>query len=387
MKNGLLPLSDEVVAAALPAAREYSLRDTKLPGLALRVLPTGGKSWVMRVQVDGRMRRVTLGDARFMSMQGARSKAHALLAGDRPKPPPARRKVMIFSAFATLYRERRASSWKPSTLATYDRYLKSTLLPFFAAMPVDAIATADVARWYHDYGATRPGGANRALAILRDMLNRAKAWELLSEMVVNPCREIIRHRSAPRGRLLNQEDLQRLGVVLDRYALIRRDQVDIIRLILLTGCRSGEVYRLRWREVRRDRLNLADSKTGPRTVLLGEAARNLLQQRRRERRRESPFVFPSPYDPTKPRVSMPHVWRRIRAEAGLANDIRLHDLRHTYASHAVMRGETLMMAGRLLGHRNTVTTERYAHLADRFLLDAAERVATEILKLSDSCLS
>ena len=387
MKNGLLPLSDEVAAAALPAAREYNLRDTKLPGLALRVLPTGGKSWVMRVQVNGRMRRVTLGDARFMLVQAARSKAHALLAGDRPKPPPARRKVMIFAAFATLYRERRASFWKPSTLATYDCYLKSTLLPFFAAMPIDAIATADVARWYHDYGATRPGGVNRALAILRDMLNRAKAWGLISETMVNPCREIIRHRSPPRGRLLNQEDLQRLGAVLDRYELIRRDQVDIIRLILLTGCRSGEVYRLRWREVRRDRLNLADSKTGPRTVLLGEAARNLLQRRRQERKRESPFVFPSPYDLTKPRTSMPHVWHRIRAEAGLADDIRLHDLRHTYASHAVMRGETLMMAGRLLGHRNTVTTERYAHLADRFLLDAAERVATEILKLSDPCLS
>ncbi|MEM8948916.1 MAG: tyrosine-type recombinase/integrase [Pseudomonadota bacterium] len=387
MKNGLLPLSDDIVAAALSAAREYNLRDTKLPGLALRVLPSGAKRWVMRIRVDGRAKRVTLGDAWRMPVEDARSKAHALLAGDRPDPLPAKSKVMTFEAFAALYRERRAPSWKPSTLYTYDCYLRNTLMPFFEAMPIDGIVTADVARWYHDYGGKWPGGANRALAILRDMFNRAKTWRLIANGTLNPCREIIRHRSAPRGRLLNQEQLQRLGAVLDRYALIRRDQVDIIRLILLTGCRSGEIYRLRWKEVSRDRLNLEDSKTGPRTVLLGETAFSLLRRRRRERKERSPFVFPSPYDPSKPRTSIPQVWRRIRAEAGLADDIRLHDLRHTYASHAVMCGETLMMAGRLLGHRNTVTTERYAHLADRFLLDAAERVAAEILKLSDPRLS
>ena len=100
MKNGLLPLSGEIVAAALPAAWEYNLRDTKLPGLALRVLPTGGKSWVMRIQVDGGARRVTLGDARYMPIQDARNKAHALLAGDRPNPVTAKSKGMTFKAFA-----------------------------------------------------------------------------------------------------------------------------------------------------------------------------------------------------------------------------------------------------------------------------------------------
>lgn len=272
MKNGLLlPLGDDIVAAALPAAQEYNLRDTKLPGFALRVLPTGGKSWVMRVRVYGRARRVTLGDAWRMPVQDARSKAHALLAGDRPDPVPIR--AMTFKAFAALYRERRAPSWKPSTLYTYDCYLRNTLMPFFAAMPINGIVTSDVARWYHDYGATWSGGANRALAILRDMFNRATTWGLIADGTLNPCREIIRHRRAPRGRLLNQEHLQRLGAVLDRYALIRRDQVDIIRLILLTGCRSGEIYRLCWTEVSKDRLNLEDSNTGPRTVLLGDAAR------------------------------------------------------------------------------------------------------------------
>lgn len=381
MKNCRLRLTDDLVTTAMPAMREYNLRDTKLPGLALRVLPTGGKRWVMRVQVQGRVKRVTLGDAKWISVHNARTKAHALLGGDLPNSARAKPKGMTFEAFAKLYETRRAPSWKPSTLKTHQDYLRCTLIPFFASMPIDGITTADVARWYHDYGATRPGGANRALATLRDMFTRARTWALIPEGVPNPCRDITRHRSAPRGRLLNQEQLQSLGAVLDRYALIRSDQVDIIRLILLTGCRSGEIHKLRWTEVRRDRLDLEDSKTGPRTVLLGEAARTLLQRRRQKRR--SPFVFPSPYIPGKPRTVITSTWRRIRAEAGLGDDIRLHDLRHTYASHAVMRGETLMMAGRLLGHRNTVTTERYAHLADHFLLDAAERVAGEILRLAD----
>jgi len=80
-------------------------------------------------------------------------------------------------------------------------------------------------------------------------------------------------------------------------------------------------------------------------------------------------------------IELPYVWRRIRAEAGLADDVRLHDLRHSYASHAVMRGESLMITGKLLGHRHTATTERYAHLTDHFLLEAAERVANRILSL------
>jgi len=97
--------------------------------------------------------------------------------------------------------------------------------------------------------------------------------------------------------------------------------------------------------------------------------------RRRRRQRRSIYVFPRPGDPSKHRGSIGAFWRRLRRDAGLPADIRLHDLRHTFASRAVMQGETLMMTGKLLGHRHTATTQRYAHLEGRFLLDAAERIA------------
>lgn len=384
MTKRRLVLSDAIAAATLPEAREYSINDIKLPGLALRVLSSGGKRWVMRLQIDGNPRRVTLGNTDFVPIKEARRMAHALLGGSSPDPVRFRSSGLTFKAFAQVYRERRARHWKPSTLETHDSYLRSTLIPFFGAMPLESIVTTDVVRWFHDYGADCPGGANRALDVLRGMFNWAKAWRMVPENSVNPGQGITRYRRPPRGRLLNQEDLQCLGEVLERYALIRQDQVDIIRLILLTGCRRGEILGLRWKEVRSDRLDLADSKTGPRTVLLGGVALRLLERRRQNRKGRARFVFPSPRDPSKPRGHVLQVWQRIRAEAGLADDIRLHDLRHTYASHALMHGETLMMAGRLLGHRNAATTERYAHLADRFLLDAAERVAGEILKFAGS---
>ena len=139
MRNCLIRLTDDLVPASHPASREYSLRDTKISGLSLRVLPSGIKSWVMRFQDGGRARRVTLGDARHMPIEDARSRAHALLAGNCPKPAMTKPKGMTFKAFAVLYRKRRTARWKPSTRRTNECYLESTLLPFFRR---------DVHRWH-----------------------------------------------------------------------------------------------------------------------------------------------------------------------------------------------------------------------------------------------
>ena len=147
-----------------------------------------------------------------------------------------------------------------------------------------------------------------------------------------------------------------------------------MRLILLTGCRSGEVRRLRWRDVKHDRLVLTESKTGPRDVLLGKAARQLLD--RLSKTRSGEWVFPG----VKPGQHLTegvlyYFWNKARDEAGIVADARLHDLRHSHASHAIMNGESLRMAGRLLGHRRAATTNRYAHLDDVTLSEAAERIA------------
>ncbi|MDH3662175.1 MAG: site-specific integrase [Alphaproteobacteria bacterium] len=179
---------------------------------------------------------------------------------------------------------------------------------------------------------------------------------------------------------MSDAEFQRLATALDRHALIRPDQVDAVRLLLLTGCRHGEVLGLQWQDVHPGYLDLRDSKTGPRKVLLGEPATAILAKRRQGRQDNSSFVFPRADDPNRPGPSLKSFWLIMRREAELPPTLRLHDLRHSYASLAVMNGETLYMTGKLLGHRHAGSTQRYAHLSDDYLLEAAERVAAAILE-------
>ena len=155
----------------------------------------------------------------------------------------------------------------------------------------------------------------------------------------------------------------------------RQPQADIIRLLLLTGCRKSEILTLRWSEVDGDMLRLADAKTGPRAVWLSEAAQAVIA---RQPRTGSDFVFPSPRDPARPQSRNLGLWHRARQEAGI-EDMRLHDLRHTVASQAVARGVPLTTVARMLGHARPAMTLRYAHVGDREVEDAAERVGRIIL--------
>ena len=341
--------------------------------------PGGSRSWALRFRRDGKPSRVTLGKVGTLTADQARAAALALLArekgGGRSIPPPASGPTL--RRFTTEYVERRSPAWKPSTYKATMSYLRQSILPALGTLRVDAVTRADVARWFHEYGRRTPGGANRAHDILRDMFSRAIAWGHRPEAAGNPCAGITRYRRPPRGRLLGEDDLSRLGAVLRRFAYDWSVEVAAVRLILLTGCRSGEVRRLRWRDVRRDRLVLAESKTGPRHVLLGKAARELLD--RLSKTRSGEWVFPGP-DGDKPlnRNRLLYFWNKVRDEADIVADARLHDLRHSHASHAIMNGESLHMTGRLLGHRSAATTNRYAHLDDVALSEAAERVAMAV---------
>ncbi len=383
MNNKRIMLTDRVAKLARVAGKEYLAQDLALKGFGLRVRSTGAKSWVLRLSIDGKAQRRTLGNAMTVSAEDARAKAHALLAERQTEVSAAeiiRPTAPTFEAFTRIYLDRKVSLLKPSGRRSVKVYLRCTLLPAFRDKPLDRIRCPDVARWFHDYGERRPGGANRALAILSNMFNCARDWGVLAEDAVNPCKGIRTNRSAPVGRILSSEELQRLGAALERQVLVRPDQVDAVRLLLLTGCRHSEILGLRWKEVRPGRLDLEDSKTGPRRVLLGEPAVALLTRRRQRQQVRSAFVFPSPVDPSRSRASIKSFWSMIRRQADLPPTLRLHDLRHSYASYAVMRGETLIMIGKLLGHRHVGTTQRYAHLSGDFLLTAAERVAAAILE-------
>lgn len=251
--------------------------------------------------------------------------------------------------------------------------MDTQLLPIFGRLPLDEITAGDVHAWFDRYSERAPGGANRTLDILRQILDHAVAC---GHMRANPARGVVRNASPLRTRFLSRTEVGRLRAALDahRGRGSGRQQADIIRLLLLTGCRKGELVGLRWSEVGEGTLRLRDGKTGPRVVCLNDQARRILL---RQPRNGSPFVFPSPFDPSRPRSPELSLWRKVRREAGI-EDTRLHDLRHTFASHAVMGGAPLPVVARLLGHSHSRMTLRYAHAGDRETEAAAERVGVAL---------
>ena len=253
-------------------------------------------------------------------------------------------------------------------------YLKARILPAFGSMPLDRIGPEDVAAWFDAASKDRPGAANRALEILRAMMFRAEEWGQ-RERGTNPCIGI-RHNPKRRiARFLDADELARLGRALDAREAEWPEEVHAIRLLALTGCRRGEVLNLRWRDIGDDTLNLEDSKTGPRAVPLGEAARAHVKALP-GRQDPDAYLFPRHAGKRTP-VTLIDRWRAICADAQIGR-LRLHDLRHTAASQAVMSGEGLSQVGKLLGHRRHRTTAGYAHLADAHLVEAAEKVGSLI---------
>ncbi len=369
-----MKLTDAAIARLRPREREYTVWDSRVPGLGVRIRPTGGQSWVCLLDMGRRSKRVSLGPVSARSVADARREALGRQAEPQPDKTagPANPMPPFRDFVAGPWKEAHFDRYKPSGQRTASKYLKRQLLPAFGAKPLDRIAPAHVRRWFDRYSRTAPGGANRALNILGQIMNFAAAC---GHIEVNPTRGIRRNRRPALTRFLSREEIARLHAVLDaQNRKDSRQQADIVRLLLLTGCRKGEIMGLRWSEVRDDMLALADSKTGPRTVPLSSRARAILD---RQPRGEGPFVFPSPLDPARPRGPDLRFWYRIRRKAGIG-DVRLHDLRHTMASHAVMNGVPVPVVSRLLGHSNVKMTMRYAHLGDRDIEAAAERVGETI---------
>ncbi len=367
-------LTDAAVARLRPREREYTVWDSRAPGLGVRVRPTGGKSWVLLRQSAGGSRRVSLGPVETASVAEARRECLARQAGPEPdrEAAPTRAAPLMRDFVANEWKQAHFDRYKPSTKRGVRSVLEGRILPAFGSKPLDRITPAQAAQWFHAFSRTAPGNANSALKLLRQIMNFAMACGYID---ANPTRGIKGNRRQPLTRFLSREEIGRLHRALDGLPRESdRQQADIVRLLLLTGCRKGEIVRLRWSEVQGDALMLAEAKTGPRKVPLNSHARRIIE---RQPRQGSAFVFPSPRDPARPLGDNLGLWSRVRREAGI-EDVRLHDLRHTHASHAVMKGVPVPVVSRLLGHANVRMTLRYAHLGDRDIEAAAERVGKAI---------
>ena len=371
-------LTDAGIARLKPRGTEYIVRDTRVAGLGVRVRPSGHRSFVWHGTVNGKVVRTTIGSAALMTMEEARSACRALLDGSHPLCTgglAGRAAVPLFRDFVT-------EDWLPARRGRYspdwgervERMVERRLLPAFGALRLDRIGRPHVERWFDAMSRNTPGTGNKTLAVLRQIMSAAKA---VGHVNNDPVAGVRPNPGRKMTRFLSTEEIARLHRTLDRLVEerpSRQPQADIIRLLLLTGCRKSEILTLRWPEVDGDMLRLAEAKTGPRTVWLSEAAQAIIA---RQPRTDSAFVFPSPRNPARPQYRSLGLWRQARREAGI-EDVRLHDLRHTVASQAVARGVPLPTVARMLGHAQPTMTLRYAHVGDREVEAAAERVGAII---------
>ncbi len=362
-------LTDARVRALNPRKTTREVRDGRLKGFGVRVSPSGTKRFFIHCQRYGERIWKIVGDADGMSVAEARAAAAEMLAAiRRGEEAPHAPEETLFEAVAETAFRRHERVWKPGTLAVNRCYLRNQLLPHFAGRPVAEIDSQEVRHWFARLRAT-PVAADRSMPVLSVIMREAERMGLRPEGS-NPCRGIKRYRRKGRERFLSDDELRRLSARLAAHADKRPMEVAVVRLLLLTGCRKSEIRTLQWSDYRDGNLFLRDSKTGPRTVWLSEPARAVLDGIERKGR----WMFPAPKgDRPRSAAWLDYFWFMLRAEAGL-KDVHIHDLRHTTASLALRRGETVLAIGRLLGHRRPETTLKYIHLADAMVHEAAETV-------------
>ena len=232
-------LTNANVAKLTPAAREYTVWDTRHAGLGVRVRPSGHRSFVYCRKGEGGPRRITLGPAALTDVYEARTKCLAIETGERFDPAP-RPPVITFEDFVSGPGRACIDRCKPSTQKAVSWTLRARLLPAFGPMPLDRVTHASVTRWFDEYSRTAPGGANHALSVLLRILNHAV---LCGHLDTNPARGIKPNPRPKLTRFLSREEVHRLHRALNRHA--DAPQADIIRLLLLTGCRRGEILTLR----------------------------------------------------------------------------------------------------------------------------------------------
>lgn len=374
-------LTKRIVDQLEPEPRDRIVFDDELKGFGLRVAPTGRKTFLVQYRAGGRTRRVKIGQMGSVTPEQARRHARAVLGavagGDNPAEAIAldRKAPRVRDLAARYLRDHVELRLKPRTQREYRHCLDAYILPAIGSFLVADVSRTDIVE-LHAALKDRPFQANRVLEVARAMFNHAEIWGLRPEGA-NPCRRVRRNPERKRERHLLPEELRRLGSVLDaRLAdgLETPFVVAAFKLLILTGCRLNEIQTLQWAFIRDGSIYLPESKTGERRVPLPPAARAVLAHL--PRNPDNPFVIAGDV-PGRHATDLQRPWRRIRAEAGLA-DVRIHDLRHTYASNAVKAGLSLPMVGKLLGHTQMQTTMRYAHWEDAPVNAAAANVSDAI---------
>jgi integrase len=396
-------LTKRVVDAARTSSVAAFIWDDEVKGFGLRVAPGGTKSYVLSYRAGrGRnapQRRLTIGKhgspwTPDMARREAVRLRGAIFAGIDPVAVrKAEARTMTLAALCELYLAEGVRHKKPTTLKSDRGRINNHIVPLLGKLRIDRITRADVERMVRDVTARRTaapmpqhghrgklaqggsGTAAQALAVLGAVMSFALARGLRDD---NPVRGVKKPSTRRFERFLSEAEIARLGAALDAEAKTTRDPYPAaaIRLLLLTGCRRSEILGLRWEwiDFERAMILLPDSKTGRKPVYLNAPALDVLTSLPRQL--GNPYVVCGRRDGSA-YVGLGKVWHRVCRAAELS-DVRLHDLRHSFASIGAAGNSSLLILGKLLGHRQAATTERYAHLAADPMRRVAERIGQRI---------
>ena len=376
-----IKLTVTAIEALSAGEKDRIFWDTEIQGFGLKVTPKGRKSYLLYHRtLDGKERKPSLGLYPVIRPDAARQLARQMLGQVASGLDPAQaRKIVRRSETVSDLLDRYLSDHaerhkKASSLAEDRRQIEKIIKPAIGKLKIVSIARADIIK----FQTSIPGrvAANRALALLSKAFNLAETWDLRPASS-NPVHGVPKHKERSRERYLSQEEIHRLFEVLAEHERLKATSgsaIAAIRLLLLTGRRLSEVLTLEWSwiDLDADVLTLPDSKTGRLTLPLAKSAIGLLVDQRKHCGAQARYVLPGAKEGQR-LVNLQKPWRRIRAEANLP-DVRIHDLRHTYASVAAADGMSLVEIGRLLGHSQASTTQRYAHLSLEHLRNSADRV-------------
>ena len=356
--------------------------DSELLGFGVRVYATGRKVYVAQARTpSGRTRRGTVGDYTKMNTEEARRKAAETIdrirRGEEAVPPPPEPEPTVADLAERFMTKHVAVNCRPRTAETYGCLLRLHILPELGALKLTDVDRSHVSALHYRLR-DKPNQANQAVGVFSRMFKLAVAWGMTPARP-NPCRSIKRYKERSSERFLTEDEYARLGRVLfeaEAEGPRMASAVAAVRLLLLTGCRRNEILTLRWDDLDRTagELRIRESKSGPRRVpLTPEVERGLAGIPRLD---GNPWVIAGEKRGSRLERIDPF-WNRLRARAGL-EDVRLHDLRHSYASQALAIGEGLPVIARLLGHKTVMTTVKYAHLARDTERASAARVAESI---------
>ena len=359
-----------------PETGEKITYDTQVKGFGIRVTAKGARSFLLNYRTRlGRERRFTIGAFPDWKTAAARKEAADLKkqidrGGDPLGEIDAGRKAPTVADLCDRFIADFLPRKRPSTQVSYQQQIDAEIRPALGKLKVAAVVYEDIDRMHRAISKRAPYRANRCVALLSKMFSLAIKWKYRSD---NPCKGIERNTEYKRRRYLSGEELGRLTMALVKHK--DRQAADIVRMLLLTGARRGEVLAAKW-----DDIDLAAgtwSKPAATTktdteheVPLSAAARALLADLRERSPAQAAWLFPA--SDGKPRKDIKDAWTRLCRDADIKN-ARAHDLRHTYASTLASAGQSLPIIGALLGHTTPATTARYAHLFDDPLRKAAEQ--------------